>query len=314
MDLHIPKHKILRIVLLFAITIFVFACDGSTAPSSVHVPTEAPTSVEFDGERAYQLVATQLEFGPRTMGSEGHKQIVDWMVTELQSLSWDVSIQQIPNRDYTIQNVIAKRGSGAPWIIIGVHYDTRFYADQDPDISKHTEPVPGANDGASGVAVLLELARVLPKDLSGEVWLVFFDAEDNGKIPNWDWIMGSTAFVSVLTEDPDAVVIADMIGDAEQNIYMERNSDRELTREIWGVAESLGYGDRFIASSGYSMLDDHTPFLRAGIPAVDIIDFDYPYWHTVADTLDKVSADSLKTVGDVLYNWLLTKLSSKSAP
>jgi len=314
MDLNIPKYKILRIALLYAITIFVFACDVSTAPSIVNVPTEAPTSVEFDGARAYQLVATQLEFGPRTLGSEGHKQIVDWMVTELQSLDWDVSIQQIPNGDYTIQNVVAKRGSGVPWIIIGAHYDTRFYADQDPDTSKHTEPVPGANDGASGVAVLLELARVLPKDLSGEVWLVFFDAEDNGRIPNWDWIMGSTAFVSDLTEDPDAVVITDMIGDAEQNIYMERNSDRELSQEIWGVAESLGYGDRFIASSGYSMLDDHTPFLRAGIPAVDIIDFDYPYWHTVADTLDKVSPDSLKTVGDVLYNWLLTKLSSKSAP
>ena len=300
--------------MLLAITISVYGCNAATLPAIVNTPIQAPTPIEFDGDLAYQYIATQLEFGPRTLGSEGHEKIVNWMETELQSMDWDVSTQQIPRGDYIIQNVVAKRGSGPPWIIIGAHYDTRFFADQDPDDTKHTEPVPGANDGASGVAVLLELARVLPDDLSGEVWLVFFDAEDNGNIPYWDWIMGSTAFASNLTEHPDAVVIADMIGDADLNIYMERNSDQELTQEIWGVAESLGYADHFISSPGYSMLDDHTPFLRVGIPAVDIIDFDYPYWHTVDDTLDKVSSDSLKVVGDVLYNWLLTKLSIETTP
>jgi Zn-dependent M28 family amino/carboxypeptidase len=308
----LKSYKSTKIILLFIIVVLVQACR-TAEPVPVVVPTDTAAPLEFDGERAYQQVATQLEFGPRTPRSDGHTKIVDWMEMELQTVDWDVNIQKIPVGDYTIQNVIAKRGSGEPWIILGAHYDTRFVADEDPDPEKRTEPVPGANDGASGVAVLLELARILPEDLPGEVWLVFFDAEDNGRIPGWNWIMGSTAFVAVLEGQPDAVVIADMIGDTDLDIYWEPSSNQELTREIWDVAESLGYADNFIASPGPRIIDDHTPFLRAGIPAVDIIDFNYPYWHTVADTLDKVSPDSLKAVGDVLYTWLLTKLSIESA-
>jgi Zn-dependent M28 family amino/carboxypeptidase len=236
------------------------------------------------------------------------------MVEELQSTHWDVSVQELPYSDYMIQNVIAKRGTGTPWFILGAHYDTRIFADQDPDPEKRQQPVPGANDGASGVAVLVEMARVLPLDFPGEVWLVFFDAEDNGNIPGWDWILGSRAFVEVLEGQPDAVVIVDMIGDLEQEIYWEISSDQGLSREIWGVAEKLGYGDRFISSPRYRILDDHSPFLWAGIPAVDIIDFDYPAYHTVGDTIDKVSAQSLQAVGDVLYHWLLTKWQIESDP
>ena len=236
------------------------------------------------------------------------------MLDELDSNNWDVAIQEIPLEQYTIQNIVAKRGKGEPWLILGAHYDTRFFADNDPDPTMHSQPVPGANDGASGVAVLLELARVLPDDLPGEVWLVFFDAEDNGRIPSWDWIMGSQAFVRTLDHHPDAVIIVDMIGDADQNIYQEKNSDKVLTQEIWAVAEGLGYGSSFIPSVKYSMMDDHTPFLQAGIPAIDIIDFDYPYWHTVDDTIDKVSAQSLQAVGDVVFHWILTEMSIKSTP
>ncbi|HNB50760.1 MAG TPA: M28 family peptidase, partial [Anaerolineales bacterium] len=172
------------------------------------------------------------------------------------------------------------------------------------------DPVPGANDGASGVAVLLELARVLPPDLDKNVWLVFFDAEDDGRIEGKEWIMGSTFFVEQLTADktaplPDAAVIVDMIGDADLNVYLEMNSDLALSEEIWGVAASLGYAEAIIPDPRYRMLDDHIPFKNAGIPVVDMIDFDYPYWHTVADTADKVSPQSLKIIGDTLLKWLL---------
>jgi glutaminyl-peptide cyclotransferase len=206
-----------------------------------------------------------------------------------------------------VQNVIAKQGNGSPWIILGAHYDTREWADQDPNPANREKPVPGANDGASGVAVLLELARSLPKNLHGQIWLVFFDMEDDGGIYGQDWIMGSQAFVSQLTGKPDAAVIVDMVGDANLNIYKERNSTAALTDQIWQSAAQLGYDEKFIPKYRYSMEDDHTPFLAAGIPAVDIIDFDYPYWHTVQDTVDKVSATSLQTVGDVLYHWLVEK-------
>jgi Zn-dependent M28 family amino/carboxypeptidase len=179
-----------------------------------------------------------------------------------------------------------------------------MFADSDPDPSNHAKPVPGANDGASGVAVLLELARALPEN-TVPVWLVFFDAEDNGRIEGWDWTLGSPEFVRHYSVQPRAVVIVDMIGDADLNIYKEHNSNPELTDQIWETASNLGYGSRFIMEYKYSMQDDHQPFLQAGIPAVLIIDFDYPYWHTVGDTPDKVSAESLQAVGETLRTWII---------
>ena len=181
---------------------------------------------------------------------------------------------------------------------------SRMVADQDTDPANHTQPVPAANDGGSGVAVLLGLARSMPKD-AVPVWLVFFDAEDNGRIEGWDWILGSREFVKNNPVQPRAVVVVDMIGDADLNIYREKNSNQAITDEIWKTARDLGYGDKFIDSYKYSMIDDHTPFLEAGLPAADLIDFDYPYWHTTQDTPDKVSAESLKTVGDTLLAWIM---------
>jgi glutaminyl-peptide cyclotransferase len=261
----------------------------------------------FDGSRALADVEYQVSLGPRIPGTQGHDQIISWMVDELESNRWLVEVQETEMLGNPIKNVIAKRNERVPdvrsWIILGAHFDTRIYADQDPNPEFHTHPVPGANDGASGVSVLLELARVLPVSMESEVWLVFFDAEDNGRIPGWDWILGSRAFVEELNGIPDAVVIVDMIGDKDLEIYMERGSDSELSAEIWEVAEELGY-TQFIPTQKYHILDDHVPFLEAGIRAVDIIDFDYPYWHTTEDTVDKVSAESLEAVGETLRTWL----------
>ena len=257
----------------------------------------------FDGSRAYTDVQTQVDFGPRTPGSVGHAQVREWMRAELESAGWTVEVHESNRMGHPIYNIIAKQSDEAPQIILGAHYDTRFFADHDPDPAKQTEPVPGANDGASGVAILLELARTLPEDIV-PTWLVFFDTEDNGRIDEWDWILGSRAFVEEIEIDPRAVVIVDMIGDKDLNIYLERNSDKALRAEIWDTAASLGYQSAFINSEKHSMLDDHTPFLEAGIPAVDIIDFDYEYWHTTQDTPDKVSAESLMMVGNTLWHWL----------
>jgi len=261
-------------------------------------------SASFDSAHAYADVQTQVAFGPRIPGCDGHAQIREWMRAELESAGWMVEVQQTERMGHPIYNLIAKRNAEDPQIILGAHYDTRMIADQDPDPAKQTEPVPGANDGASGVAVLLELARSLPDDTL-PVWLVFFDAEDNGRIEGWDWILGSRAFAEEIKIAPRAVVIVDMIGDADLNIYLEQNSNVAIRTEIWSTAEKLGYGKQFINQEKYSMEDDHTPFLEAGIPAVDLIDFDYPYWHTTQDTPDKVSAKSLQTVGDTLLNWIV---------
>lgn len=265
-----------------------------------------PVPVKFDGQRALADVEAQTAFGPRTPGSAGQARVLEWMRSELAAAGWDSRIQSAEMLGHPIQNVIAWRTDQAPQIILAAHYDTRLYADQDPDPAQRGQPVPGANDGASGVAVLLELARSLPAE-TPPLWLVFFDAEDNGNIPGWDWLLGSRAFVSQLETRPEAMVIVDMIGDADQQIYLERNSTPSLATEIWQTAADLGYAERFIAEPKYSMLDDHTPFLEAGLAAVDIIDFDYPYWHTTADTPDKVSAESLAAVGETLQEWLLRR-------
>ncbi|PKO01402.1 MAG: hypothetical protein CVU43_13150 [Chloroflexi bacterium HGW-Chloroflexi-5] len=259
---------------------------------------------QFDADRAWLDVLAQLEMGPRTPGSEAHNQVVLYIQTELEKAGWKVEIQETERMGHPIRNIIAKRGSGSPWVIFGAHYDSRFFADNDPVTANQTMPVPGANDGASGVAVLLEMARTLPKNTDKQIWLVFFDAEDQGRIEGWDWILGSRAFAESLTQKPDAVIVVDMIGDADLNIYREISSDKAITDSIWQTAADLGYSDQFINQEKYNILDDHLPFLELGIPAIVIIDFDYPYWHTLADTQENIAPASLAVVGHTLLTWL----------
>jgi Zn-dependent M28 family amino/carboxypeptidase len=258
---------------------------------------------QFNGQRAYQDVIAQVAFGPRVPDSPAHTQTIRYIQDALKKAGWQSQIQATTWQGFAVQNIIASRTNKTPQIILGAHYDSRMLADQDPGPGR-TQPVPGANDGASGVAVLLEMARTLPTD-SLPTWLVFFDAEDDGGIAGRDWLLGSRAFVASLTFRPKAAIVVDMVGDADLNIYIERNSNPALVSEIWGQAARLGFARQFISTPKYSMEDDHTPFLKAGIPAVDIIDFDYPYWHTTADTPDKVSPKSLEIVGETLRAWLM---------
>ena len=286
------------LLVVFAAGSIISGCQSANPPVQT-----------FDGERAFQDAATQVGFGSRSPGTPGHEEIRQWLADELAEAGWEVVVQQAVYQDFPIYNLVAERPGGTDqdvnkWVILGAHYDTRFVSDRDPDPAKRDTPMIGANDGASGVAVLTELARVLPDFENIRVSLVFFDAEDNGDLPGWDWIIGSSLFVEQLTSQPDAVVIVDMIGDVDQQIYRERTSDPALTNEIWSIAEELGKST-FIDEAKYAIIDDHTPFLNAGIPAVDIIDFDYPYWHTTEDTLDKVSPQSLANVGEVLLEWLI---------
>jgi len=288
-----------RVLLL---VIFGLLMIGVTASLAVRV---FPKPTTFDGRRAYQDVLAQVAFGPRTIGSYAHAETIAYIQEELRKANWQSQLQNTTWQGFPVENIIATRQDQPPQIIIGAHYDSRMVADQDPGQGPHP-PVPGGNDGASGVAVLLELARTLPSDTL-PISLVFLDAEDDGGLGGRDWLMGSRAYVASLTFRPRSVIILDMIGDANLNIYIERNSDPTLVAEIWRQAASMSHQKQFIPTPKYSMIDDHTPFLEAGIPAVDIIDFDYPYWHTTADTADKVSAASLQIVGEVVRAWLMTQ-------
>jgi Zn-dependent M28 family amino/carboxypeptidase len=189
--------------------------------------------------------------------------------------------------------------------MIGAHYDTRARADQSP--GAEATPVIGAVDGGSGVAVLIELAHALDlSTIDHEIRLAFFDVEDNGGngIDGWDWIAGSRYSADNLKTLPQAMILVDMVGQIDQEFYLEGNSDVELQAEIWAIAADLGYASSFIPSLKYTMIDDHVPFAQRGIRAIDIIDFDYPYWHTTEDTVDKMSAESLAEVGRVIEYWL----------
>jgi Zn-dependent M28 family amino/carboxypeptidase len=167
-------------------------------------------------------------------------------------------------------------------------------------------PIVGANDGASGVAVLLELAHALPQAVRGLVEFVFFDAEDSGDISGWEWIVGSTHYVAQLGTDRKAairaMILLDMVGDSDVQLLRETTSTDSLQDSVWSVANNLGYNNTFLTQNGASIVDDHSPFLSAGISSLDIIQHNpFPwYWHTLKDTPDKCSATSLAVVGRVL--------------
>src|SRR4030042_6061433 len=136
------------------------------------------------------------------------------------------------------------------------------------------------------------------------IWLVFFDGEDQGKINGWQWSIGSEYFAAHLNEFPNQVVILDMLGDDTLRIFKEMNSNSELSNEIWSIANTLGYESNFVNEQKHAFIDDHLPFINRGIPAALLIDFDYPYWHTTSDTIDKVSEKNLQIVLQVMLAWI----------
>jgi glutaminyl-peptide cyclotransferase len=285
--------------LLICVVIMGGCAGGETAPAS-----ETPLAElrRFDGERAYEYALDQCEIGPRPPGTEAGWATGNYIIGQLEKLGWAAEAQEFDYQGVRLRNVIGKRGEG-PVVILGAHYDTRPVADEDPEHAG--EPIVGGNDGASGVAVLLELAEVLNRhELQNEVWLAFFDGEDSGRLEGWPFCVGSAYMAQHLAVEPDWVIVVDMVGDADQQLYYDGNSDQALRKRLWDIAAELGY-ETFVPEVRYFMVDDHAPFLKEGIPAVDIIDFDYPYWHTVEDTCDRVSPESLERVGRVLEELLV---------
>ncbi len=296
-----PAARVLSILLLVSIVAALAVGCGSAGP----VPEGEQNISEprkFDGQRAYEYALDQCEIGPRPSGTEAGWATGDYIVARLEEAGWAVETEEFDYGGVQLRNVVGKLGEG-PVVILGAHYDTRPVADRDAQHAN--QPIVGGNDGASGVAVLLELAAVLAQHpLKNEVWLVFFDGEDRGKLEGWPFSVGAAYMAQHLTVQPDYVIVVDMVGDAQEELPYEANSDPTLRARLWNIAAGLGY-EQFVAELGHPIVDDHVPFLQQGIAAVDIIDFDYPYWHTIEDTCDKVSADSLQRVGRVLEEFLV---------
>lgn len=267
---------------------------------------------EFDGAAAYGYVVRQLAFGPRISGSPASQQAGDWLDSLLRTQADTVVVQSWSHTTHAgssiqLRNFIARFRPDAPdRILLLAHWDSRPRSDG-PGTHDTTLPVPGANDGASGVAILLGVADALkrnPPPPGVGVDLLFVDGEDYGTFPSTDVLLGSKYYASHLPQGPKPVfaVLFDMVGDRSLQIYQEGYSltgAPEVVERVWNVAARMGHDSVFIAASRHSITDDHIPLQEAGIHAIDVIDFDYPYWHTPEDTADKVSARSLQIVGDV---------------
>jgi len=273
-------------------------------------------SASFKAELAWEQLVAQCDFGPRPPGSDAHQKCFDYLERELLKVCQQVERQEFlglnpkSRQSYRLTNLIAKfYPDRQRRILLGAHWDTRPWADQDPDPNNHMTPIIGANDGASGVAILLEIGHVISLTDPGiGVDIVLFDGEDMGRSGNLqEYCLGSRWYAENISYPlPEAMVLLDMVGDADLRIPEEvysKLSSSDLLNEIFAVAELLDEA-AFDPVPGTPIYDDHVPFIELGIPAVDLIDFDYPYWHTINDTPENCSMESLDTVGQVLLEWI----------
>jgi glutaminyl-peptide cyclotransferase len=262
---------------------------------------------DFNAENAFRVLAKLQSNGPRTPTSFSHDYSIQYISNQLNKNGWNVKVMSGTIQNHPVQNIIATRNENNISTILASHYDSRMVANKDPNPNLREFPVPGANDGGSSCAILLELARILKPSESSDIALVFFDAEDQGNLPGWDWILGSRLFVQQMEKSPSRMILLDMVGGFDQQIVPPVNSDKKIYQDIRSVAESLGYSDNFLESSNKGILDDHVPFYEAGVPAVDLIDIIDPRWHTTSDDIENVSLPSLQRVGDTLYFWILAQ-------
>jgi hypothetical protein len=273
----------------------------------------------FDGAAAYGYVKTQLDFGARVPGTEPHRRAGDWIVAQMRRTADSVVVQSwthvtAKGDTLPLRNILARfRPDAAERVLYVTHWDTRPVSESATDPRQRTLPVPGANDGASGTAMFVALAEALKRTPPAVgVDLLFVDGEDYGDFgpPLGDVLLGSTYFADHLPSpnyQPLYGVLWDMIGDRDLRIPQELNSARaapEVVQRVWGVADELGYGDVFVPETGEAITDDHIPLINKGLRVIDVIDLDYPPHHTPDDLLDKVSRESLQTVGDVALRLL----------
>ena len=269
---------------------------------------------EFDGPAAFGYLRTQVEFGPRVPGTEGHQRMASWLEQTLRQRADTVVVQAwdhvtLKGDTLPMRNLVARFNPAAPERILYLaHWDTRPVSDG-PNSTRPNVPVPGANDGASGVAVLLGVADALKKSPPAiGVDLLFVDGEDYGdfsKKPN-DVLIGARWYTAhqVSGPAPRFAILFDLVADADLQLYQEGNSltgAPQIVEKVWDVARRVGHQQYFRSDSAgrHTLTDDHVELQRVGIRAIDVVDFDYPAWHTPDDDLSKVSAASLQIVGDV---------------
>lgn len=325
-----PSLFILTSVLLATASV---ACNSRNNRQQTTVSEQQPSGKKvlgnFNADSAYAYIERQLEFGPRVPGTPGHKACAEWLEHKLRESGPDTLIVQRGDmRAYTgtrlpICNIMACYNRANPnRLLLLAHYDTRPWADNDPDPANHRKPLPGANDGGSGVGVLLEIARnMAEKKPSYGIDILFVDAEDYGRSggftdENDSWCLGTQYFLENLPYPdgllPRYAILLDMVGGRDARFAREYTSHieaREFTDKVWKEAADLGLSERFPDRVTAGVVDDHTFLNRAGIPAVDIIECDNaitssfpPYWHTMQDDMSNIDTNTLGDVGRTVLN------------
>lgn len=306
------------------VAVSLVACGSRKAAEAPAVEEKAPAAeeVRFDADSAYAYVARQVEFGPRVPNSEAHRAAGDWLVSELRRHGAEVTEQRAALKafDGTVlqaRNILGQYNPEAgSRLLLLAHWDTRPWADADPDPAKRREPVPGANDGASGVGVLLEIARQLGEQAPDRgVDILFTDAEDWGTDSDEDsWALGTRYFATHPIREgyrPDEAILLDMVGGKGAVFcreYFSEQAHPALARQVWAAAARLGHGELFQNRLGGAVTDDHIQLIEAGIPAIDIIEYHpdaygggfNPLWHTTADDMKGIDRATLGAVGETV--------------
>lgn len=297
-----------------------------------------PVGPEFNADSAYAFTKQQCDFGPRDMNSKGHDACEAWIISKFKSYGCKVTTQKADLKGYDgtmlkSTNIMAQYNPSATTrILLCAHWDSRPWADNDPDSTNWHKPILAANDAASGVAVMLEIARLLQKNPlpSGfGVDFVCFDAEDWGT-PQWEanqdnegdtWALGAQYFASNLPQGYEARygILLDMVGGLNAKFYQEGMSKQfapEIVKKVWKAARQAGFGSFFPRQDGGMITDDHIPVNKqAGIPTIDIIPY-YPdceqstfgpTWHTLADNMDNIDRNTLKAVGQTVIQVLFSE-------
>lgn len=308
------------------------ASQSNASGQATKAETPASNKPLFSADSAYLYVKKQLEFGPRVPGSESQQQTAQWLESELKRHGASVTIQRTEAKAYNgktlpVINLVGSYNPNAKMrVLLMSHWDSRHIADHDADANKRNLPVPAANDGASGVGVLLEIARLAGIQLPEVGIDIFFtDVEDYGAPEDWKgvhdekwWAMGTQLWCKKVRNEgyhAEYGILLDMVGAPDATFYREYYSQRYANGyvdQVWNAAAKLGYSNLFVNQSGGGITDDHI-FVNdiLGIPTIDIIDTRldgegtfFPYWHTTEDTLDKISEETLGKVGQVLVSLL----------
>lgn len=336
--------KYSKYIFLLTLLALLTACGGNkkTATDGTSDAAMQPAGPSFDADSAYMFCEKQCDFGPRTMNSEAHERCAEWIIDTFKRLGCTVTTQKTTLNGYDgtplkSTNIIASyRPELTDRILLCAHWDSRPWADNDPDSANWRKPVMAANDGASGVAVMMEIARLLRNDtvkLDLGVDFVCFDAEDWG-VPRWSdvsddgnsWALGAQYWAANPHKEgyaPRFGILLDMVGGQGAQFWQESFSKQyaqDVVDKVWAAANTVGFGSYFVNREGGMINDDHLPVNQtAKIPTIDIIPF-YPdcaqsnfgpTWHTVSDDMEHIDRNTLKAVGQTVVQVLYTQATAK---